>query len=793
MPSGTSSLYHSATSSTVSRTPSVDSESVYSPVQTEITHDFSHPPHAPLDQSPLRKSILPLANVPQKTTSAKHGLKLQRKSGNPHVCLWGADEVCVAGSFGTREELNRHVKMEHLLECPVPGCTENAFDNRDFLACHMKHEHKESDATETTSQAAETRNLHPFGASNSEGRGALSAAQGEENAVDGKNESTEDRILEMETSIDMSKKRCREKLRAIREKRRRRAEGTSQPRNADSPGASSSSARAPNPLETTSFPVVWEHAVLPFLVEFLPKWCGPEHVISVLQGSKPGSRRVAIMTRRLVRRTRRIIIAGHVRDLLPEPYRSNVTFVFSVGKVERLVWARGLSKEMPDEICAPHNPFAYISPCMGDSIGATLEGGEETTATLGPCITAEGGSYWLACFHPFIGDNRRTSPISIEHPSPEDRAMCEAERHDVMGGMNFRLGNLTATSGYDLKTTRVTHDPYWAECDLDPPLVVMDWTLISSGSTQANLLRRFPKAAQRRETPIIATSSVMPGANVISTGRTSGFGRGRICEVPAYVTGKENGTGKNTREWFVQQPYSQDDEDEWIRGGIGVAGDSGAAIIDSDTNTLVGQLWGRDRYWGPGVRVTFFTPISDIFDDIHEKCGMASRPQLPQDRDEADCWPVYPVCRQCYDLREYQGSRRSSRESVMSMIGLCDVRDEADHELSSISELATPKDHHSYSVRHMGPDEAGWSCVGGGSAVSPAPIHGVFSALSPAASEMRSPYPQTLNDEDLYESQYPQARGGTVKRPSRFLAPEQGGTQHWAKRPRVTEGDGTRR
>jgi len=484
-----------------------------------------------------------------------------------------------------------------------------------------------------------------------------------------------------------------------------------------------------------------------------------------------------------------MVIAGHVRDLLPENYRSNVTFVFSVGKVDRLVWARGLGEQMPDEVCTPRNPFAYISPCMGDSIGASLDDGEETTATLGPCVTAEGGSYWLACFHPFIGASRRTSPILIEHPSPQDRARCVEERHDVLGEMNFRLGNLTATSGYDLKTTRVTHDPYWEDCDKDPPLVVMDWILISSGTRQANLLRKFPNAAQRRETPVTATSSVTPGGNVISTGRTSGFQRGQVCEMPAYIDGAGNGTGKATREWFVEEPFPQNNENEWIRGGIGVEGDSGAAIIDSETNTLVGQLWGRNQYWGKGPRQTFFTPISDIFDDVQEKCGMVARPQLPQYRDEADRWPVYPVCRQCYDLREYQDSRRSSRESLMSMIGFSDMRDEQDNDLTSVSELATPKDHHSYLVRHIGPEETGSSFGGGSSVVSPAPIHSIYGfhqAASPAVSDLRSPYPQTLNEEDLYESRYPQTgETGTAKRPATFAAPGQGGVRHSEKRRRV--------
>jgi hypothetical protein len=482
-----------------------------------------------------------------------------------------------------------------------------------------------------------------------------------------------------------------------------------------------------------------------------------------------------------------MVIAGHVRDLLPEMYRSTITFVFSTGKVDRLVWARGLSREMPDEVCTPRNPFAYISPCMGDSIGASFHDGEEATATLGPCVTAEGGSYWLACFHPFIGANQRTSPVLIEHPSPQDRAQCVQKQHDVLGDLNFRVGKLTATSGFDLKTTRVTHDPYWEDSDKEPPLVVTDWILISADTRQANLLRKSPNVAQRRETPVISTSPISPGANVMSTGRTSGFQRGQVCEIPAYVDGSDNGTGKATREWFIEEPFSCEEENEWIRGGIGVEGDSGAAIVDSDTNALVGQLWGRNKYWGPGPRMTFFTPISDIFDDIQEKCGMLARPQLPQYREEADRWPVYPICRQCFDFREYLDSRRSSRESLMSMIGVHDMRGEHDNDLTSVSELATPKDQ-SYLVRHIGPEETA-SSFGGGSVVSPAPIHTFYSlsqAVSPGASELRSPYPQTLSDEDLYESRCPRpSEVAFGKRPAVLPPPGQSSTQYSDKRRRI--------
>ncbi|KAL2694299.1 hypothetical protein Neosp_000876 [[Neocosmospora] mangrovei] len=442
---------------------------------------------------------------------------------------------------------------------------------------------------------------------------------------------------------------------------------------------------------------------------------------------------------------RKIIIASHVQDLIPANFLNLVSFVFAKGEVSRSVtWARGLGKDHKDDICTARNPYFFRDPCMGDSIG--VKGNdtfEDSTATLGPCLTVGGGSYWLGNFHPFMEAYHSPSQVQVEHPSFQDRKRCISEGHDaLMQAASFSLGNLEVTSGLNLKTTRISHDPYWEECDMDRPLIVTDWALIASRSSHANMLRRFPSDTlpQVREAIVTTTAPIAPGNDVLSSGRTSGYQRGQIGEIPAYVSGEENGTHKATREWFIEEPYPQDNEDDWIRGGIGVSGDSGAAVVDASSHGLVGQVWGRNHYWGPGQRVTYFTPIADIFDDIQEKCGQQTRPQLPQHRDEADCIPPYPSCRQCYDLRTYLDSRRSSRMSLQSMImGTGD----ADQDLTSIeaaSELATPRDYN----RYPGVEEAGSSF---NTIVSPAPGPG---SGTPMIADARSPYALTLDPEDLY-------------------------------------------
>ncbi|KID60820.1 Zinc finger, C2H2-like protein, partial [Metarhizium hybridum] len=635
-----------------------------------------------------------------------------------HACSWAG---CPQPSFATRKDLAWHVKVEHLLMCPVLECSDQPFQSRRELSWHIAVEHPGSgkDAVKEwklPSSAAENRETSPKFHHNTESTPTKSAI-----SVDSETKAAVENVM-----VARAKKKCQDRLWTIIEKKARKNAGT--PRAGHVP-TGLAQARTTRTLETASFPLVFEHSILPFLAEFVPKWSGPRHVISCTKGRTAQHRRICIMTTAMLSRTRKIVIARHVADLLPDKYRRLVSFVFSVGQISRPArWARGLSQTHPDDILSARNPYHFSCPCMGDSVGIPGEEFiEESTATLGPCLDVDGGSYWLVNFHPFLAAYQNLSMVKIEHPSPQDRGPCLAEGHDCLSDeTDFKLGLLTVTSGLNLKTTRISHDPYWEDNEMEQPLVVTDWALVTSNRKsggRANILRRFPSETQ----PIImeplirsvcrGTSGISPGAAVVSSGRTSGYQRGTVCEMPAYVSAEENGTGKATREWFVEEPFSScSSEDSWIRGGIGVEGDSGAAIVDAETNCLYGQLWGRNKYWGPGPRITFFTPAADIFDDIQEKCGLQRRPELPQARDEADRYAAYPSCRRCYDLKTYQDSRRSSRASLQSMIN---YRGEAEPDWTPnehVSELATPRDCHRGGT---GIEEIGSSFVNSASPMPP--------------------------------------------------------------------------
>jgi hypothetical protein len=400
------------------------------------------------------------------------------------------------------------------------------------------------------------------------------------------------------------------------------------------------------------FLMVWEHAVLPFLIEFAPVWCGSGYTIGLRRGRNPVAMVISIMAEEGISEPRRLEIKQHIRDILPTSFHDSTGFIFRQGTIEKL------AAEL-DDICEPQNPYYYYEPMMGDSVGISLgEGDDNSTSTLGPRIVIGQNSFWLVNFHPLedaaLGRVEGAINLTLEHPSPNDRSICLKSRHEIFktAKSNFTLGTVAAVSGANCQATRRSSNPYWTEVGLDPQNIVVDWALCSASSQQVNFLR-IPAGIEEGPTePITSHCDVFSGAPVYSTGRTSGLKRGSVCLSPEVVSPKINGTGIITREWFVEEPYPYDDETRWTESGIGVSGDSGAAIIDSEKEAICGQLWGRNMYEKSqsGPRITYFTPITDLFDDIQEKYSSPARPELPQCKGkEIPASPSPPACIKCLE------------------------------------------------------------------------------------------------------------------------------------------------
>ena len=100
--------------------------------------------------------------------------------------------------------------------------------------------------------------------------------------------------------------------------------------------------------------------------------------------------------------------------------------------------------------------------------------------------------------------------------------------------------------------------------------------------------------------PCRETCDIRPNRRVHYIGSKSGFRSGEISAAPTLLSLN----GIETVEWFMitQERLSKDM----------VAGDSGAWVIDSYTNQVVGLLYGLKN------GLLFFTPIKDVFADIQD-------------------------------------------------------------------------------------------------------------------------------------------------------------------------------
>jgi hypothetical protein len=160
------------------------------------------------------------SKLPQERDREPRSQLTQVPVSNAHICLWGNNGPCDSGGFATREELAWHVKSEHLMLCPVVGCTESLFPTKDLLDCHVRWAHKDIGSEEEEKRECQSSNL-------------LNEVAMKETATVGNLEVTTskapdvkaDQWLKMEMSIGISKKRCREQLKNVIDKKYRKNSG----------------------------------------------------------------------------------------------------------------------------------------------------------------------------------------------------------------------------------------------------------------------------------------------------------------------------------------------------------------------------------------------------------------------------------------------------------------------------------------------------------------------------------------------------------------------------------------
>ncbi|OTB03241.1 hypothetical protein M426DRAFT_181474 [Hypoxylon sp. CI-4A] len=389
--------------------------------------------------------------------------------------------------------------------------------------------------------------------------------------------------------------------------------------------------------ERKQFTQAWELKLLPALEKILDEHVKDGYSINVRRGKQNGHRIIEIMTAEELAAKVRTLSEESKDEHLGEDLRLKTTMCFRVGTIQFLTdeaFRSGSRKSTQSEDWDPPiNTRRYTNPLMGDSVGSANGG----SGTMGPLLEIARKFYRLLNWHIFDDEkgpywhwDEATPPtLDAYHPSIDDSPE-----------QSVSFGKTVAYSGRMLHSVRASNSIQRASSavvgsNTSPVQTVTDWVLVETNTgRQVNKVREVPMPMQggtgfSESITSIADPEFGHSRLVYSTGRSSGYSMGQTCEFPA--SNKAPG-GMKTRDWCVESTFVPNEE--WNRGGLGVPGDSGAPVIDHATHKLLGQVWGRSRYNVSDPQqppLTFFTAMSDIFDDIEERMPGCGRPALPAD------------------------------------------------------------------------------------------------------------------------------------------------------------------
>jgi hypothetical protein len=371
-----------------------------------------------------------------------------------------------------------------------------------------------------------------------------------------------------------------------------------------------------NTVEDKDLILLWQDKILPAVKSLLHK--GNDKSISIsllregtsLEESEPVIRIQTSMPRSTHQQTE---VKNALLEVSPL-FTPKIRFV--VGSVRRTAKRSDLDLEP----CLPRNTDFALRPYMGASIG--VDGSEKDTATLGGYISINETPHILTVYHLFeneddgsvYGRGTIITQPSLQEPQSQqplvpitDLSADKSEQPSDISSRpsSFSFGSLTYSSGFrnrPRKDAASNFEMDWAICKVEAHRLGSN-----TSPCQKHICRN--------------TSQVIPGGSVFAIGRTSGRQEGII-----------NGCMTNLRFWEHEFLSRESDEwavirldlmseESWATGGIGVSGDSGAWVLETGTDNVIGQVWGRDfqeDHDSLGQIITYFTPILDIFDDILE-------------------------------------------------------------------------------------------------------------------------------------------------------------------------------
>lgn len=390
---------------------------------------------------------------------------------------------------------------------------------------------------------------------------------------------------------------------------------------------------------------IWEHHLLPALEKMLEEQKVKEFTITVQRGKQEGHRVIELMTATDVSQEVVDLIKAAKDKHLEGDMRDRTTVRTRLGRVEYLADNPGpeppspLSTRSSDSWHPPVNVRRYTNPVMGDSVGPRCAQGG--SATMGPLLQIAAKFYRVLNWHIFEDEDEGGENLRWNRANPPVVEACHPSLADCgdVGAQSVTIGRAAAYSGPMHDTSRTSGSIQRALDDGTGPTretrTVTDWVLVETTTgPQVNRVRKVDMPTMRCDSfsesitqiadPVLGTQSM-----VYSTGRSSGYSFGQICEVLGTTRLRNN---VRTRNWGIETPNHVPDDD-WNRGGMGIPGDSGAPVIDQRTNNLLGQIWGRNRYKTKPNEcpITWFTVMSDIYDDIQERMPGMGAPSLPSD------------------------------------------------------------------------------------------------------------------------------------------------------------------
>ncbi|KAK4162041.1 hypothetical protein QBC43DRAFT_90615 [Cladorrhinum sp. PSN259] len=391
--------------------------------------------------------------------------------------------------------------------------------------------------------------------------------------------------------------------------------------------------------DQADFASVWESTVIPLLTDLLQRYCASDFAVDVHNFPEVSSEavpRVIYIT--LSTTSVDPLFEQLIRNELAcaVPTRFNPLYLkFRKGTVQKTntsataAWC-GRTKGEKDSVCEPRNVTYRPNPVIGISIGPVHV---PDAASLGGFVEVGQQVYAMSALHAFE-DSIKRGHFRVSHPAKPDLPMITPSDPEAR---SVHIGSVSMCTPSGALRPSLT----FRGTNFAPELtkVEMDWCLIGPVAAGKNIVS-VPSFKPDQCVTVEKTTAVEGNTEVYALARTSGYSLGFISDVP----GLQRISGNLRREWTVRQysPFKHPKDSlnsapwqtlkQWITSGIGVPGDSGAWLIRRADNALLGLVWGRNHDYGDPatqVRLTYFTPIVDIIDDVRENHAAGEDVSLP--------------------------------------------------------------------------------------------------------------------------------------------------------------------